>query len=528
MKNWLFTGLALVFITLLSGCSGDVPEARKVSVPNAQRASDKFTSVNERIHPVIYIKLGDDILRPIQKVGTKLPTDNVGPYELRGETLAAALQLVLGEYKVPLAFETGAALKNKVTVSGLSGRLDQVVERLCGLANLYCSYEDDMLTVKDTETFAVPLPPLGDEANRGFLDGLRAITGSEAVIDNTTQTLVYTASHRVQRRAQEYFERLRANTALIVFETQIWEVNLSNGQQSGIDWEQFSFTLGNFTNTLSRAGNVDFAGALGIGSVYTSNDLSFDTVLSFLTTQGAVKAISQPQVTVLSGSEAELTIGNKQDYIKRITISGDNNDNTSLEPDTIETGTKMKIKSSWDNSTIYGKLEIEVSNLIRFDEQSVSDVTIKLPQTSERKLTTNIRVRPGDSIIIGGLVEERDDLSHQGVGWLNPLLPTARKADATNTELVFMLRPRVVIFSDQPPAQDYPVIETVEMTTQNAAKAAAQASQAVVSPVVVGSPAAPEAGKPQVVQQPQSQSSGSNRSKQDWLDYLDSLVDKKY
>src|SRR5690606_9120829 len=122
---------------------------------------------------------------------------------------------------------TEEGLNRRITVANLRGDLDKVVKRVCSLANLYCSFEDNILVVKDTQTFTVTLPPIGSgEDSSEFLDdvaaGLAAILGGQApIIDTTTRTLVYTATQRTAELASRYFQRLRANTAMIVFETYI-------------------------------------------------------------------------------------------------------------------------------------------------------------------------------------------------------------------------------------------------------------------------------------------------------------------
>ena len=173
----------------LSSCSQvDVPDARAVDIPAPKGADKREKALNERPDSVMYLPLGEDILVPEAAVSLYLPYDAVGPFELREETLAGALQLIMADYDVPLAFETSEGLSRTVTVANLHGPLQVVVGRVCSLADLYCSYEDGILVVKDTETFSVTLPPLGgggtDDVDTEFLDdvaeGLGAILGPDA------------------------------------------------------------------------------------------------------------------------------------------------------------------------------------------------------------------------------------------------------------------------------------------------------------------------------------------------------------
>lgn len=474
LKKEFYINCLIAGTIALAGCApANVPGALSIDVPDAAMPQERFKSVNQQQESIVYVQLDEDVLRPRKLREDSFPDDIIGPFELRSETLAAALQFVLSDYDVPLAFETDEALTRTITISGLRGSVDKVVSRMCSLADLYCSYEDEILTIKDTEMFTVALPPIAQETYDDVINGLAAITGTTPVVDNTTRSIIYTASHRTNQRAKDYFDRLRSNTALIIFETQIWEVNLSNNHQTGIDWDAFDFALGNVDVNLTRDASPTIAGAFGVGAAYTSGDLTFDGVLQFLATQGAVKTVSQPQITVLSGSEATMRIGNSRQYISEVTSNEGftDDDNLSVETSTLETGLTINIASAWDNSTVYGNLEIELQDLINLETVDVGSTSIQLPETSERVIETRIRIRPGDALLIGGIVTERDDYDNEGPGFNNPLVSTRRSTDASNTELVYMMRPRVIIYTDHIP-DDAKVIEMNSLAEGNVNQAA--------------------------------------------------------
>lgn len=443
--------------TMLTSCASTLPNngAKAEAVP-AERANKKYAAINRDRSPITYVKLEGDVLRPkMQSESDPLPKDVVGPFELREESLAAALELVLADKKIPMAFQTNQAMTRTVTITSLQGPLDQVVDKLCSLADLYCSYEGGVLVIKDTQTFTVSLPPFIAESYDPFVKGLEAITGGQTYVDNLTGSLIYTASHRNNEKAKEYFDRLRVNTAMIVYEIQIWEVELTDAHQTGIDWDDFTFTDGDFIANLVRDGSPSIAGAVGIGAQITSDHLTANGVLNFLQTQGAVKTISQPQLTVLSGSKAKLRVGNKRDYVSQITrtVGVSSNDNVSVTTSKLETGLELEIGSAWSDGTVYGNLKILLQNLIRLGSLDVGTTSIQLPETSDRNLETKLRVRPGDAVLIGGIVEERGTVDEAGPpGFKNkPLFTTSKNNTARNSELVFMLRPRVVIYTENPP-----------------------------------------------------------------------------
>lgn len=463
---------------LLSACApASAPDARNVSIPAPANAAERRKAVNERPDSVMFLPLGEDVLIPEIMNDEPLPTESVGPFELRGETLAGALQLILADYDVSLAFETDAAFSRYVTVSNLHGDLDKVVRRVCSLANLYCSYEEGTLIVKDQQTFSVTIPPVGDTTSTtGTLDtttfmtnvstGLAAVlgAGSAPIVDSSTRTIIYTATQRTAELASRYFQRLRANTAMIVFETYIWEVNLNAANSTGINWDAMD-SFGKYNVSLGIAGNVasNFTNPVSIGLPTTQTIGATPTdIVKFLSQYGAVKSISQPQITVLSGSTAQLRVAETENYVSEIsTTFTDNQSTTAVDTDSVDSGFTLTIASSWDKSTVYAHVAINLTNVLEIENFAFSDggeggtsTSIQLPQTTERELSTQIRMRPGDSILIAGLVQESDNLDSRGPGLMEPIVPDTRTAQTDNLELVFLLRPRVVVYTT-PSEQSY-------------------------------------------------------------------------
>ncbi len=467
--------LCVAALMLQSCADADVPGARNVNIPSPVMADERPEAVNEQPDSVLYLPLGRDVLVPIVSVGDSLPRDFIGPFELRSETLAGALQLIMAEYDISLAFETEEGLNRRITVANLQGPLDKVVQRVCSLADLYCAYEDGLLVVKETQTFSVKVPPISQDASfmSNVASGLAAIIGSRPIVDQSTRTLIYEATNRTAEYAKRYFQRMRTSTALIVFETYIWEVNLESGNSTGVRWDMLE-SFGKFTASVDLTGNVGagFTNPVSIGLPTTGFEeggaFSPTDIFDFLTQFGAVKTISQPKITVLSGSEARLRVADTQNFVSQVSQTIDDGQvSTSVNTSSVDTGFELTIASSWDNSTVYADVDINLTNVIQIDNfpfssqgtgGNATSTTIQLPQTSERELTTQVRVRPGDSLLIAGLVRENDNYSANGPGFAEPVLPTSRTAETDNLELVFLLRPRVVVYTSEEEERQYNAI----------------------------------------------------------------------
>lgn len=498
-----FTGsrkamLALMSLSVLASCAdAEGPRVRAANIPAPMSAKERQPGVNENSDAVMYLPLGKDVLMPEAESGEDLPSTIVGPFELRSETVAGALQLILDGTNIPVAFETNRGLENTITVTNLKGPLNNVVHEVCSLADLYCSYQNGVLSVKDTEIFSVTIPPIAASDQVGTLltnisAAIGEITGSQPISDPSTRTIVYRATQRTSEVARRYFQRLRQNTALIIFETYIWEVSLGGGNTTGINWSKLD-NIGKFNFGIDINGTTspDFGTPISIG-LPTTGPVNFATgdVFNFISQYGAVKTISQPQITVLSGSQARLRVADTQNYLASVsrTTTDGGNTTTSTTTDSVDSGFTLEIGSNWDKATVYGDINIllqEVRGIERFEASD--DAAVQLPNTTERELQTQVRVRPGDSLLIAGLVREIDNLDSSGPGLTETFLPTSRTTQAQNVELVFLLRPRVIVFTsteDAVPADQakmaaagnpLPIAQAAKLTPaeKNAAEAAA-------------------------------------------------------
>jgi hypothetical protein len=449
-KVALFTLLVL----LLAACA-KVGDGRYAEVPTPQRAGDKPQTINNqkddfdgRSKPITYVELPDDVLKPRKLGVTQFPDVTVGPYELRSENLGSALQLILDDYDISIAFETEEALTRRITIIGLRGKLADVVERLCSAADLYCGLENDTLIVKEQGTFSVTMPPLGNTAFMDIASGISSITGKPPVIDNSTRTMTYRATDRTNFLVTQYFERLRLNTALIVFETYIWEVTLNNQSSFGIDWDNFNIRGDRLIGLPSPSADL---AKLGYNFTYSEGGININSFIRFLSSQGAVKTISRPQISILSGGKATLKIGETTNYVRESTTTLSSSGDTAsvtFTTDQLNTGLEIELTSAWDESTIYSDISIKQSTVLEIESRGSEDAGtfLQLPRTAERELTTQVRVRPGDSIMVAGLVTEDDTLGRQGIGTRQPIIPLNREESVRNRELVFILSPRVVIY----------------------------------------------------------------------------------
>ncbi|HRQ61388.1 MAG TPA: type II and III secretion system family protein, partial [Alphaproteobacteria bacterium] len=113
-------------------------------------------------------------------------------------------------------------------------------------------------------------------------------------------------------------------------------------------------------------------------------NLGADDVFEFISTYGAVKTVSQPQVTMLSGGEATLRVAETQNYVSSLSQTVDNGEvSVSSQTDSVDTGFTLTITSAWDNATVYGAVELNIQEFQGFEPFNAGqNLQLRLPRTT--------------------------------------------------------------------------------------------------------------------------------------------------
>jgi hypothetical protein len=68
--------------------------------------------------------------------------------------------------------------------------------------------------------------------------------------------------------------------------------------------------------------------------------------------------------------------------------------------------------------------------------------------------------------LIAGLVRESDNYSTSGPGMMKPVLPSSRTVETNNLELVFLMRPRVIVYANQDDEAHYNAVRNIPSAEQ--------------------------------------------------------------
>jgi len=305
----------------------------------------------------------------------------------------------------------------------------------------------------------------------GITAGTTKAAGTEKAATTTLQpsfsvnrmagTIVITASKKDLERVENYLRELKKIlNRQVIIEARIVEVQLSEGLKYGIDWSALDInSLGQVTFGTSRFSDV--VGDMPNFNIGISR-WDFTGLLKALQTQGNVRVLSNPRVNIMNGQTALLSVGRNVNFISRVETT-----TSTATTGVIPTTTFTVQTSSVLSGIIIGliphineKGEVSmtvtpiVSDLVRLDDRTIGKVgentiQISLPTVDLRELSTTVKVKDGQMVVIGGLIHNRDKLQDSQVPFLGniPLIGylfKSRESVNERTELIIMLQPRIV------------------------------------------------------------------------------------
>lgn len=283
--------------------------------------------------------------------------------------------------------------------------------------------------------------------------GIAALTEGgdiRIIADERNNALVILATSSEFRMIEATLKRLDITPLQVLIEVTIAEVTLNDELRYGLQW---FFSQGNSAATFSTLASGGVLPAFpGFSYLFTSGDAR--VVLNALTEITDVRVISSPQLMVLDNQSARLQVGDQVPIATQSAVSI--TDSEAPIVNSIEFRDTGVILEVTPRVNAGGLVTLEVL-------QEVSDVTqtttseLNSPTIQQRSIQSTVAVQTGDTVALGGLIQDSDQGSVSGVPLLSeiPILGNLFKTTnnvARRTELLVLITPRVV--RDRREAQD--------------------------------------------------------------------------
>ncbi|MCL2438909.1 MAG: hypothetical protein FWD15_00160 [Alphaproteobacteria bacterium] len=243
------------------------PRAAMTTLKNVHEFSlefDKRCSVDWESQTIISKQPFDRDTFKLDRVdrGDRLPDIAVRNFSFKDMNVSGALAKVLENTEIRTA--TDPSIQKRISADDLSGNLHTVVELICTMAEVYCSYDsrNKVITVRNNTKFMLHVP-LSDDIILAVEDALRGSNIDDIIIDWNSRLLLFTGNAYTESVVREVLMRLAVERRLIAYDINILRVYPND--RDGIKWQEMVQAFNRNTVKVSKRG------VIGRAMVMTSN-----------------------------------------------------------------------------------------------------------------------------------------------------------------------------------------------------------------------------------------------------------------
>jgi general secretion pathway protein D len=263
----------------------------------------------------------------------------------------------------------------------------------------------------------------------------------------------------IQGTPQEYeqinslLRQLDVPPRQVLIDAKIYEVDLSGAFSAGVSsYLQQKDTGGTLSRVLSATAGAGGLG-LSVGALVLHSHELLGVLQTSEVTQNA-RVISAPSIIATDSIPATMNVGQSvpmltsQAVVGGVTAGGSSPFASTVS--NVSTGVTLSITARVNSS---GVVTMMINQQVSSPIQP-STGGIQSPSFSNRSFSTQLTVQDGDTVAIGGFIQETSGITSSGVPLLHriPILGAAFGSKSTNkarTELIVFLTPRVIYDTNQ-------------------------------------------------------------------------------
>jgi len=286
-------------------------------------------------------------------------------------------------------------------------------------------------------------------------------------VDQYHNTLILEGSPSAIEQVKELLDQIDRPKDMVMVDVKVVDLGETGAKQLGVTWggtggpgtTATTFTEGSLGQSIQRVpGTITNANGAQVQGTILSLDPStilaasqvglpiqafsrtpfiMAANLQFLITQGEAKIMASPRVGTIAGKPALIHIGDKFPIVYFDPRAG------QFQVQYVDIGIKLDVKVDIkSDGNIEADLNPEVSTLVGL-------VNNQYPRTTVRRVQTVMRIKDGDTIVLGGLITEQDVSSVQKIPLLGdlPIIGTMFRnltQNKSRNEVVLMVTPHIM------------------------------------------------------------------------------------
>ncbi|HEX8028456.1 MAG TPA: type IV pilus secretin PilQ, partial [Vicinamibacterales bacterium] len=338
-------------------------------------------------------------------------------------------------------FVTNASLKDTVDMILMQNQLDKK-QLNANTLFIYPATPAKQLEYQELKVRTFQLSNVEAKQVQSLLKSLLKI--KEVVVDERANTVTIRGTPDTIKVAEEMIAAQDLPEPEVMLEVEVLEVSHERLSDLGIEWPN-SFTM-------STPSTADTWGALHHLPINALNVSGLSATANFKLTDTDANLLASPRIRTRNKEKARILIGDKLPVISSSSTPSTSGPSYTQMIQYIDVGIKLEVEPQvYRDGDVGMKLNLEVSNITKTIQSGNSQTGLSslAYQIGTRSASTSLRLKDGESQILGGLISDEDRRSADKVPGLGQLPVLGRlfsdhNGDHTKTEIVLQITPHIV------------------------------------------------------------------------------------
>jgi len=290
---------------------------------------------------------------------------------------------------------------------------------------------------QSTQTVAFPIKYATPNDLGKQLAGV--IPANSFTIDPRTDTVIVSGTPEIIQSARNFLALTDVPAPQVVFEVKVLDITHNGNLNVGVQYSGSS-PLDLFENCLECPPGTTVPVQTVSGNPiapqpFTRNALFVQATLNYLITHNEAQLLANPRVAALDNQQANLLVGQTYPLVYYSPQSG------QFQAQYIDIGVKLIITPTV-NTDGY------ITTNMHVERSFITGLVQQFPILDNRKVDSILRVKDGDTIVLGGLLDDESTVSVSKVPLLGdiPILGAFFKnvqKTKTHQEVVFLITPHI-------------------------------------------------------------------------------------
>lgn len=287
-------------------------------------------------------------------------------------------------------------------------------------------------------------------------------------INKSAGLLTLTASNPQHQRVKLYLDKLHQKMhAQVLIDVHILTIKHNKSQTAGINWNEL-YNLSNLSIPSPSSSGASFLqlskGGVNMELNIFSQGVTLTRIVEFLQTYGETRSLSNPKVLTLNNQPALISVGSvlryTQNSVYQSSSQGSNIQNSTENYPSIFAGVLLDVTPSIQGEDIILKINPSITRAKNTEVENEPNALKTPPNLSTNQLSSMVKVKSGEKIILGGLISNIHAKKEFKVPLLGdiPLLEYLFKYKWSSNsleEMVIIISPKIIHSSSSPNEHGY-------------------------------------------------------------------------